>query len=76
MTDTATNRAEPITEHEFCVRFVTHMVKRAPFEKFEDGTSVDEYARRTAPLYWGEPDYRDAGPEESAEADMSYWGED
>ncbi len=41
-------------------------------EKFDDGESIADYADETAPSY-----YKDGeSPEECAEADISYWGED
>jgi len=64
-----------LMKEEFCRRFVDHMVKQAG-EAFADGTSVRQYAEETAPTYWDEPGQRADGPEECADADMSYWGED
>lgn len=61
-------------QDEFCRRFKDHMLKRAG-EKFDDGESIAEYADRTAPTYWDEDWTRKLGPEECADADMSYWGE-
>lgn len=64
---------EPNKE-EFCARFKAYMLSVAG-EKFDDGTSIAEYADATAPTYWDEPDQRAEGPEECASADMSYWGD-
>lgn len=64
-----------MSKEEFCAQFVAHMLKQAPFQKFDDGGTVEEYARETAPLYWDNPDQRAEGPEECAEADISCWGE-
>lgn len=63
-----------VSKDEFIERFVKHMTDRV--ERFDDGASVEEYARETAPTYWDEPDQRADGPEECARSDMSYWGED
>lgn len=62
---------------EWCRRFVTHMIERAaPRDHFDDGELILDYAEATAPTYWDEPWQRDMGPEESADADISYWGEE
>lgn len=65
-----------LDEAEFCRRFVGYMVSTAGFSHFDDGASVEEYARETAPTYFADPDQRSDGPEECAASDMSYWGED
>lgn len=65
-----------LRKSEFCKRFVDRMVKRAGFTHFDDGLSVEEYAKDTAPTYFSDPDQRADGPEECADADMSYWGEE
>lgn len=57
---------------EFCRRFKAEMI-RLGGEKFDDGSSIAEYADETAPTYWAEPDQRAEGPEECAAADVSYW---
>lgn len=41
----------------------------------EAGTIVSEYADEVAPTYYDEPWQQLEGPEECADADMSYWGE-
>ena len=65
-----------ITKEEFIVRFKAHMIKMAGFDKFEDGMTVAEYADDDlAESYWDDPDQRECGPEECAEADISCWGE-
>lgn len=64
-------------QQEFCKRFVEHMVRAAWFDKFDDGMTVREYAEETAPTYWEDQHQRDGeSPEDCAESDMSYWGED
>ena len=62
-------------KQEFIDRFVARMCKQAPFTTFDDGGTVIDYARETAPTYWDDPDQRAEGPEECADADISYWGE-
>jgi len=66
-------RSPPLTREEFIERFVAEMVSYGA--TFDDGTSVEEYAREIAPTYWDNEDQRAEGPEECAQADMSYWGE-
>lgn len=63
-----------ISKEEFCRRFKARMLACAG-EKFDDGTSIAEYAEETAPNYYDDPDQRSDGPEECADADISYWGE-
>jgi hypothetical protein len=60
---------------EFCARFKARMITRAG-ETFEDGDSVAEYADMVAPSYFDDPMMRDEGPEECADADISYWGDE
>ncbi|PQV52867.1 hypothetical protein LX70_03973 [Defluviimonas denitrificans] len=57
---------------EFTERFVKEMV-RLGGETFADGSSVAEYARETAPLYYAEDYQREEGPEACAEADIDCW---
>jgi len=65
-----------MTEAEFTERFVAQMLKRAG-PKFNDGSSNEEYARATAPSYFEEQHQQDGeSPEDCADADMSYWGEE
>ena len=66
-----------LTLDEFCARFVSHMKKAAPFTHFDDGMSVEEYAKETAPTYFRDQYTSDPNetPEDCADADMSYWGE-
>ena len=64
-----------MNKEEFCARFVAEMKRAAGFEAFTDGTTVEDYAKATAPSYYDEPDQRADGPEECARADVSYWGE-
>lgn len=63
-----------ITKEEFCRRFKVEMLRCAG-EKFDDGSSIAEYADMTAPAYWDEPEQRAEGPEECASADMDCWGD-
>jgi hypothetical protein len=66
-----------LSKDEFCARFKAYMLKCAPFQTFDDGGTVAEYADETAPTYWEDQHHRfGESPEECAEADMSYWGED
>lgn len=57
---------------EFTERFVKEMI-RLGGETFADGSSVAEYARETAPLYFAEDYQREEGPEACAEADIDCW---
>jgi hypothetical protein len=66
---------ETVTKEQFIERFVKYVTDRCP-PTFDDGSSVEQYARDTAPTYYDEPDQRADGPEECAYSDMSYWGED
>jgi len=66
---------EALTQEEFCTRFKAHMLKRAG-PTFDDGESIAEYADETGPSYYETDWQRALGPEECADADMSYWGED
>ena len=59
---------------EFCARFKARMLERAG-EQFDDGESIADYAEATAPTYFEIDEWRDEGPEDCADADMSYWGE-
>lgn len=67
--------SEALTEFEFIDRFAAHCIKTCGFTHFDDGTSVDQYAREVAASYWSDPLYREDGPEACAESDMDYWGE-
>lgn len=66
--------SDAITKEEFIRRFVDHMIKQAG-ETDEDGNSLRAYATEAATACWEDPAYRDDGPEECADADMSYWGD-
>jgi hypothetical protein len=68
----ARNRAIP--RDEFLQRFKARMIERAG-QTFDDGTSIPQYADEIAPSYYDDEDQRSEGPEECADADMSYWGE-
>lgn len=67
--------ASSITKEEYCRRFIKHMRAAAGFERFDNGTTVEEYATECADLCWGVWDKK-SSPEEDADADISYWGED
>lgn len=67
---------EELTEERFVALFKAHCLKHCGFTHFDDGTSVSEYCDEVAPSYWADPFQRETGPEECAEADMSYWGEE
>lgn len=68
--------AEKLTKDEFCARFKKRMLDRAG-PTFDDGESIADYADETAPLYFENyPSPMCDTPEECADADMSYWGED
>jgi hypothetical protein len=68
--------SEPqVSKEEFCQRFKARMMAIAG-PVFDDGDSIAEYADETAPTYWEDPGQRAEGPEECADADMSYWGEE
>ena len=64
--------SDPITRADFIERFVKRMVA-ATGPTFDDGSSIEDYARDTAGSYFDDPDQRADGPEACAEADMSYW---
>jgi hypothetical protein len=64
-----------VTKDEFCQRFKERMHERAG-TYFDDGGSIAEYAVEVAPSYWDDEVMREDGPEDCADADMSYWGEE
>jgi len=64
------------TKDEWCKRFVTRMIDRAGRDHFDDGELILDYAEATAPTYWEDDLGQDHTPEECADADMSYWGEE
>ncbi|MCJ2043796.1 hypothetical protein MKK58_04490 [Methylobacterium sp. J-078] len=63
---------EELTKEQFCARFVTEMLRIAG-PKDSEGHSVEDYAKDAAPTYFDDPDQREAGPEECAQSDFSYW---
>lgn len=67
---------QELTEASFVERFTLHCLKQCGFTHFDDGTSVAEYCEEVAPSYYAHPFQRETGPEECAESDMSYWGEE
>ena len=72
-----TDQPQPeMTEAEWIEAFVAHTLKTCGFTHFDDGTSVEAYARETARASYADPCYRADGPEACAKSDMDYWGED
>lgn len=67
--------SEKLTKEEFAERFVKEMLRSVPEPKtFQDGSSIEKYAREIAPTYYDEQYLSDdLSPEECAEADVSYW---
>ncbi len=69
--------SEQITREEFVARFKAHMLRRAGQATFDDGGSIADYAEEVGPTYFEQDGWlRNQGPEECADADMSYWGEE
>lgn len=66
---------DEMTKEQFIEAFVARCVSVAG-PTFDDGSSIEVYAREVAPSYWSEDYQREEGPEACADADMSYWGED
>lgn len=64
-----------IPKDEFLARFKARMLAVAG-EKFDDGESIADYADEIGPTYYDDENQHEEGPEECADADMSYWGED
>ncbi|MEJ1118845.1 hypothetical protein V9K92_10255 [Phyllobacterium sp. CCNWLW109] len=64
-----------MTMQEFVDRFVARMLAVAG-PTFDDGSSIQQYAKDTAPSYFDEyvNDPLET-PEVCADSDMSYWGE-
>lgn len=65
-----------IGKEEFVQRFTARCLALCGFTEFNDGTLVVNYCRDVAPSYYQDPLYREDGPEECADSDMSYWGEE
>lgn len=65
-----------LTEAEFVARFIARCLATCGFTDFDDGTPVATYAAEVAPSYFADPDRRADGPEDCADEDMTYWGED
>lgn len=63
-----------MSKEEFCARFKARMLDRAGTH-FDDGESIADYAEEIAPTYYETDWQRRMGPEECADADISYWGE-
>lgn len=64
-----------MTRKDWIERFVARMIDRAGFDHFDDGTLVLDYAEETAVSYFETDWQRDMGPEDCADADISYWGD-
>ena len=65
-----------MSEAEFCARFKARMLAAVgPPYLFDDGESIADYADDIAPTYYATAWQRELGPEECADADMSYWGD-
>ena len=78
MTDQTTSTTDPadMTEAQWIEAYVAHTLKTCGFTHFDDGTSVEAYAREVAPASYADPCYRADGPEACADSDMDYWGEE
>jgi hypothetical protein len=63
-----------LTKEHFIERYVAHTLKTCGFIAFDDGTDVATYARESAEACWSS--YPGESPEELAEGDMEYWGEE
>lgn len=63
-----------IFREDFLRRFKAEML-RIGGEKFDDGSSIADYADEIGPTYWDNIEQRIEGPEACAQADISYWGE-
>lgn len=61
--------------NEFRDRFKARMLERAG-TRFDDGESIADYADEIADTYFETDWQRALGPEECADADMSYWGDE
>jgi|VirMetMinimDraft_7_1064189.scaffolds.fasta_scaffold00089_29 hypothetical protein len=62
-----------MTEQEFCDRFTAEMLRLAGRKTFDDGSSIEEYARGTAPSYYADQHQDGESPEDCADADMDCW---
>jgi hypothetical protein len=63
-------------EKVFIDRFMMHMILRSASFYLPNGTSVIEYARTIAPVYWVESQLVTKSPEEFADDDIAYWPSD
>ena len=62
----------PMIKEQWIAAFVAHMLSvKGP--KFDDGESIEDYAKATAISYYDDPDQREEGPVICAESDMAYW---
>ena len=67
---------ERMSKEEFVERFVKRMLECVGSRKtFSDGSSIETYAKETAPTYYDEQYAEDPNetPEDCAETDISYW---
>jgi hypothetical protein len=76
MSEQMDHDTEDLTEAEFVARFTAHCLRTCGFTHFDDGTSVADHCADVAPSYWADPFQRETGPEECADADMDFWGEE
>lgn len=65
-----------MTKEQWIAAYVKHTLETAGFTHFEDGASVEEYAKECAEAAYADQMYREEGPEACADSDMSYWGEE
>lgn len=68
-----TDLAPALTKEEFTARVIAEMKRLAGFEKFDDGTTVDDHGKDVAESMWGKTN---DSPEEVARGDFEYWGEE
>lgn len=64
---------EEMNEDDYKARFKTQMLSHA--KRFDDGSSVAEYADEIWKTYYEDVTDGDYDPEGDADADVSYWGE-
>lgn len=62
-------------EQEYVDRF-THRMFEVGGRKFENGQSVEEYARKRALFYWSDPSHKGKAPWVCADEDVANWPND
>ena len=65
-----------MTLQEFTDRFTKRCLVQCGFTHFDDGMAVSKYCADVAKFYHSDPFCAKNGPEECADSDMSYWGEE